>query len=179
MELAAGMTDQPQQFAQLFADVFTASEGVDAGKTIGAFVQEMLADTPPEALYVFSARAGDTLLGGILFSRLDFVQDPRRVFILSPVAVRTDHQAQGVGRKLIGFGLDRLRADGVDVAMTYGDPAYYVKTGFQPVTEDEASPPLPLSHPHGWLGQALNGQPLAPLVGPSRCVSALNKPELW
>ena len=67
----------------------------------------------------------------------------------------------------------------MDVAVTYGDPAFYGKVGFAPITEDQVRPPCTLSFPHGWLGQSLTGRPLAPLKGPSRCVAALDKPEYW
>jgi len=74
--------------------------------------------------------------------------------------------------------LEDLRSLDVDFVVTYGDPAYYGKVGFQPITEEFARAPLPLSQPHGWLGQSLTGR-AAPIAGPSRCVRAFNRPELW
>lgn len=179
MDFSSGLTRDPSEIIRLFADVFSASEGPEEGAAIGGFVRELLNSTPPEDILVCTAQHDHELLGCAIFSRMTFSQDTRNVFILSPMAVQTGRQKTGIGQALISYGLDRLRAAGVDVVLTYGDPAYYCKTGFVQITEDTAQPPLKLSHPHGWLGQALDGFDLKPLKGPSRCVSALNNPLLW
>ncbi len=166
------------QIALLFEQVFEASEGAAEGQLIRTFVTDLMA-TPEADLFAFTYWVGDVLAGCIFFSRLIFVQDRRQAFILSPVAVRTDRQRGGVGQHLILFGLDTLRDEGVDFVVTYGDPAYYGKTGFRPISEDFAQAPLKLSHPHGWMGQFLSDRDTAPMRGPSRCVNALNRPELW
>jgi putative acetyltransferase len=110
---------------------------------------------------------------------MSYAGDARQVFVLAPVAVATDRQGQGVGTALIRHGLDALRARGVDVALTYGDPAYYGRIGFRPITTEIAAAPYPLQFPHGWLGQALDGGPLRPLVGEVACVPALADPAFW
>lgn len=167
------------ELSDLFREVFSVSEGAGEGTLIGALVSDLLATTAKDGLMVALALDGEVLVGCILFSRLCYDQDPRQVFLMAPVAVRTERQKTGVGQKLIGFGLDALRQNKVDWAVTYGDPSYYCKSGFQPITEETARAPLPLSMPHGWLGQSLGGEGMTPIKGPSRCVSAFNKPELW
>ena len=162
----------------LFTESFTASEGAEEGALIGALVRDML-DTPEDDLAVFLSLDADWLTGGICFSRLSFPRDPRRVFLLSPVAVATADPGKGVGQALLRHGLQTLKARGVDVAVTYGDPTYYGKVGFRPVTTDSVAPPQPLTQPEGWLVQSLDGAPLAPLQGPSTCVAALNDPGYW
>lgn len=179
MDFSTGLTRNPSEIIRLFEDVFSASEGPEEGAAIGAFVSELVNGTPPEDVLVCMAYQDHELLGCAIFSRMTFSQDTRNVFILSPMAVQTGRQKTGIGQALISYGLDHLRTSGVDVALTYGDPAYYCKTGFAQITEDTAQPPLKLSHPHGWLGQALDGHELKPLKGPSQCVSALNNPSLW
>lgn len=174
-----GHNGRGSEIEALFTDVFTASEGADEGRLVGSLVRGLMETTPDEDLYVFSAMEENTLLGCIFLSRLRFDQDERQVFILSPVAVSTKHQRSGVGQALIHHGLDQLRAAGVDFVVTYGDPGYYCKTGFQPITEAFARAPLRLSHPHGWIGQPLSARGDAPLQGASRCVPALNQPALW
>ena len=163
----------------LFTDVFSASEGAQEGKVIGALVREFMISTPDEDLYVFSAVEEGDLQGCIFLSRLRFDRDDRQVFILSPVAVRTISQKTGVGQALINHGLDRLCAAGIDFVVTYGNPNYYCKTGFRPIPEEFAQAPLKLNHPHGWLGQSLSETEPSPLKGASRCVDALNRSELW
>ncbi|KQI69369.1 acetyltransferase [Loktanella sp. 3ANDIMAR09] len=179
MEFHLGHPGRAQEIRDLFAATFAASEGADEGALIGAFVARMMRETADADLFVWSACDDGELLGCIFLSRLTYPQDDRTAFILSPVAVRTDLQGRSIGQKLIAHGLDDLRRRGVDFMMTYGDPNYYVKTGFTPITEDFAKAPLPLSFPEGWLGQSLTVADQKPLVGPSSCVAALNNPDLW
>ncbi|MFV1874726.1 GNAT family N-acetyltransferase [Nioella sp.] len=162
----------------LFTDSFAASEGAEEGALIGGLVEKML-ETPAQELCVYTASDAGRLIGCICFSRLDYPQDPRQVMLLSPVAVATSAQGKGVGQALITHGLNALRAEGIDMAITYGDPAFYGRVGFSALTEEMAPPPLPLSHPEGWIGQSLSGADLSPLKGPSSCVAALNKPDYW
>lgn len=117
--------------------------------------------------------------GGIVFSRLTYEQDERTVFVLAPVAVATDEQGKGIGQRLLTHGLAALRNAGVDIVMTYGDPNYYAKVGFVPISEADAQAPFRLKQPEGWQGQSLTNRALAPLKGPSRCVEALNDPVFW
>lgn len=179
MEFCSGHVTREQAISELFTASFSASEGADEGKMIGEFVRDMMETTPSKDLFVWSACDDKVVLGCIFLSRLTFVQDDRTVFILSPVAVRTDRQKTGVGQKLIAYGLDDLRQKGVDFVVTYGGPNYYSKTGFKQITEEFAQAPLKLSFPEGWLGQSLSNKDERPLIGPSRCVPALDKPELW
>ncbi|CUH41733.1 GNAT family N-acetyltransferase [Ruegeria atlantica] len=179
MKFTTGKDEWEAALPGLFRRVFTASESDEEGTAIGALVSDLLTTTPNGDLSAAIAHDGSLVLGCILFSRLRFDQDPRQVFLMSPVAVRTDRQKAGIGQRLIAFGLDGLRRDKVNFVVTYGDPNYYGKTGFFPISEKVAQAPLPLSHPHGWLGQSLTGAEMAPFKGPPHCVSAFNKPELW
>lgn len=169
-----------EEIAALFAAVFAASEGAEEGRLIGALARDLIATTPAADLRIFTARdAAGLLLGCILFTRMHYAGEARQVFLLSPVAVATAQQGRGIGQALIRHGLDALKAEGVDVALTYGDPAYYGRTGFRPVTEAEVAAPCPLQMPQGWLGQSLTAAPLAPLKGPVRCAQALADPGFW
>lgn len=179
MRFVSGFSLREQDIRDLFTSSFTASENADEGRLIGELTQDLMETTPSTDLVVWSAYEAQTLLGCIFLSRVTFAQDPRSVFILSPVAVKTEHQKQGVGQRLIATGLDDLRQKGADYVVTYGDPRYYAKTGFAQITEDFAQAPQRLNYPEGWLGQPLSDNGKQPLLGPSRCVSALNKPEIW
>ncbi|MEM7634662.1 MAG: N-acetyltransferase [Pseudomonadota bacterium] len=179
MEFFSGHISREQEICELFSTTFAASEGADEGKTIGRLANDLMDTTPTQDLFVFSAYDGQSLIGCIFFSRLSYDQDDRTVFLLSPVAVKTDQQNKGFGQKLLAFGLDQLRRKGVDIAITYGDPNYYRKVGFRQITEEFAQAPVKLNQPLGWLGQSLTKKDMVPLAGPSRCVEALNKPELW
>lgn len=168
-----------EDVAAHFAETFTAAEGPLEGALIGGLVRELLTDTPPRDLHVFLACEGEAIIGGAIFSRMRHDQDARQVFILSPMAVAPDRQGQGVGQALLRHALAALRAQGVDVALTYGDPAFYAKAGFAQITQAQAAAPFALQQPEGWLGQSLTDAPFTPLKGAASCVGALRKPDLW
>lgn len=179
MDFHSGHATRQQAILELFTATFSASEGADEGRVIGGLVRDLMKTTPGKDLVVWSAYKDQVILGCIFLSRLTFAQDDRTVFILSPVAVKTECQKSGIGQKLIAQGLDDLRQKDVDFVVTYGDPNYYARTGFRQITQAFAPAPFDLSFPDGWLGQSLSDQEDRPLIGPSRCVPALNKPEFW
>ena len=146
---------------------------------MGSLTGQLIADTPPDDLRVVTAWRDDMLLGGIFLSRLTYAGDPRTVFMMGPVAVATAHQGQHIGKRLISHGLDALRHQGVDIAVTYGDPAFYGRIGFEPVSEVDIPAPHPLQQPQGWVAQSLTRAPLTPLRGPARSVAAFDDPRLW
>ncbi len=179
MEFSTGPNGREDEIIRLFETTFTASEGTREGALIGHLVRRLLCGTAPQDTFVFTAEEGGQIVGGIVFSRLRYALDDRTVFILSPVAVAPARQGTGVGQKLLAHGLDSLRMAGVDIVMTYGDPNFYAKVGFVPVSVSDAPAPHRLNHPEGWLWQSLTGHPPPPLKGPSRCVEALDDPVFW
>ncbi|ARN72873.1 GNAT family N-acetyltransferase [Oceanicoccus sagamiensis] len=163
---------------QLFVDVFGASEGMEEGLAIGGLVSNLIATTPSEDIFGFIATEDKQLVGSIFFTRMTF-DNGINAFILSPVAIATSAQGKGVGQALINFGINVLREHGVALLLTYGDPAYYGKVGFKPISEQVVKAPQIMSQPEGWLGQSLLGEDIVPIAGCSACVEALNKPEYW
>lgn len=163
----------------LFEETFTASEGAAEGATIATFVGRMLDRTDRQDLRVFTTWDGNDLVAGVLFSKLVYSEDSRVVMILSPMAVATTRQGEGIGQSLILHGLETLRSEGIDVVITYGDPNFYSKVGFKTLSLADAAAPLPLSYPQGWLGQSLSSVSFEPLKGDCRCVPAFNDPSLW
>ncbi|MFY0618594.1 GNAT family N-acetyltransferase [Shimia sp.] len=172
-------TPDAAQITTLFADTFAASEGEAEGVLIGTLVKNLLRDRHSDGTRVFTATDNTVLVGAVFFSPMPYTDDPRKVVLLSPMAVTTARHGQGIGQALIKHALVSLRTKGVDVALTYGDPAFYGKVGFQPITEDIAPAPHPLSFPHGWMGQSLTDAPLTRLTGAPDCVTALNDPQVW
>ncbi|MBY6213091.1 N-acetyltransferase [Microbulbifer agarilyticus] len=162
----------------LFTRVFSASEGVDEGRSIGHLVSSLIATTPADALIGCVAKEGERTVGAIFFSRLT-VPNGQQAFLLSPVAVASEVQGTGVGQGLIRFGLDQLRGRETDLVFTYGDPAFYSKVGFVPVSEELVQAPYPLSQPIGWLGQSLDGNSIPAMQGRTECVPAFANPDYW
>ena len=179
MNISCNPKGREQGLVDLFKATFTASEGAEEGTLIAGLVHRQLVETPAQDIHVFMAEEDGLLLGACVFTRLTYAQDARTVFVLAPVAVMPERQGQGIGQALLRHGLKALRDAGVDVAITYGDPDYYQKVGFQPISEGDASAPHRLQFPHGWLGQSLTNRPWSALIGPSSCVPALDDPVFW
>ena len=179
MNISTGFAGREQALIDLFAASFTASEGPDEGELIDNLVRDLLADTPSTDIRVFCAEDKGNLIGAAIFTRLTYPEDAHVVFLLSPMAVASKRQRQGIGQALLTNALNALRYEGVQVAITYGDPNYYGRVGFAPITEDQASAPMTLSFPHGWIGQSLTEEQMPDLQGPSTCVRALNRSDVW
>ncbi|MCV2403146.1 N-acetyltransferase [Marinomonas sp. C2222] len=178
MKLSLFDESQFYEVIDLFKRVFSASESEEDGQVIADFVSNLITTTKPEDLIGCVAEDNGGVIGCIFFSRLT-VPSGQEAFILSPVAVLTNVQGTGIGQKLIRYGLDHLKSLGVHLAFTYGDPSYYCKTGFEPISENIVKAPCSLSQPMGWLAQALNGSEIHTMVGETACVEALNDPSLW
>ncbi len=178
MNLSTYNPNNADEVEQLFIKTFSNSEGQSEGEVIGSLVRDFMASTDANDLYCFIATENEQIIGSIFFSRMTF-ESGINAFILSPVATHTDHQGKGVGQKLINFGLDTLKENGVELVITYGDPNFYSKVGFGGITEQVVPAPLKLKYPEGWLAQSLVGDEIEPIAGKSYCVEELNKPELW
>ncbi len=96
-----------------------------------------------EHLIVEALRAADALelslvaeidgavVGHIAFSAAGIGATSSGWFLLGPVAVLPDHQGNGIGRELVGTGLDVLRSRGACGCVLVGDPAFYRRFGFR------------------------------------------------
>jgi predicted N-acetyltransferase YhbS len=179
MKLSTFSKSQTKALAELLRRAFTTSEGEQEGEMVKSLVEELVATTPQEQLIGFVAKNHqDKLLGAIFFSQFQLPDGPES-YLLSPVGVSTEAQSSGIGQALITYGLEYLKIKGVELVVTYGDPNYYKRVGFQQVSEDLIPAPYNLSQPHGWMAQSLNEQTMPTLTGPSRCVEAFSKAEYW
>jgi predicted N-acetyltransferase YhbS len=167
-----------KEVTSLFTSVFTSSEGEKEGMLIGSLSSELASSIDNEETLCFGAYENDALLGAIFFTRLQF-NSPIQVYMLAPVAVRTEDQGKGIGQSLISYGLNELKKRSVSVVVTYGDPSYYSKVGFQAISEDLILAPLKLSMPFGWLGQSLTAEPIPAIDGRPACVKEFNDPVYW
>ena len=166
------------QLEAFFNAVFSASEGADEGRLIAELAGQLAAAIDDHDVIGFATFEGDTIIAAIFLTRLRFAE-PVDVFMLAPVAVSTAQQGRGIGQSLINHALDQLRARSVSVVVTYGDPGYYARVGFEPLAESVVQAPLPLSMPQGWLGQSLSGASVPSIDGRPACVAAFNNPAYW
>ena len=162
----------------LFTSVFSSSEGQDEGRLIGSLASRLSSKIDNREIICFGTYEEESIIGSIFFTRLRF-DEAIKVYMLAPVAVSTRHQGKGVGQALINYGLDELKDRSVSVVITYGDPSFYSKVGFHPLSENVIQAPLRLSMPEGWLGQSLSEEPIPVINDRPECVEAFNDPVYW
>jgi predicted N-acetyltransferase YhbS len=166
------------EVTELFTAVFTASEGEKEGVLIGSLCSELASNIDNEETICFGAYENESLVGSIFFTRLKF-SSTIQVYMLAPVAVSTENQGKGIGQALINYGLNELKKRSVSVAVTYGDPSFYSKVGFQALSENVIQAPLKPSMPFGWLGQSLTGDPIPAINERPVCAKEFNDPVYW
>lgn len=162
---------------ELFTSVFSASEGEEEGRLIGQLSSQLASNIGDEKL-CFGCYENDSLVGAIFFTRLKF-SSPIQVYMLAPVAVATRYHGKGVGQALINYGIEELKKRSVSIIVTYGDPKYYSKVGFQALSEQDIQAPLKLSMPFGWLGQSLIEAPIPTIKERPTCVEEFDNPVYW
>ncbi|ULN66309.1 N-acetyltransferase [Vibrio gigantis] len=172
-----------ETITQLFTQTFTDSEGENEGKTVGKLANNLLTTTDPTELLCFvaeddSIESDSKVVGAIIFTPLTF-DDETKAYLLSPVAVSTQVQKRGIGQQLINFGLQILKEQGAELAVTYGDPSYYSRVGFEQITVEQIPAPFKLSYPHGWIAQSLIGGEIKVANEQSSCVEALAHAQYW
>ncbi|EAR10625.1 GNAT family N-acetyltransferase [Reinekea blandensis] len=165
-------------FTELFRTAFTIAEDEHEGALVADLTAGLVPLVDQDRVWCFGHYHDDALVGAIFFSRLEY-PSLAGVYLLAPVAVRTDFQRQGVGQTLIRYGLTVLAEQGAQVALTYGDPAYYGRFGFQPLSETLLQAPLTLSMPFGWQGQSLQGGTIPQCTERPQCVEPFANPALW
>ena len=167
-----------KEVIDLFTSVFSSSEGDDEGKLIGELVSKLAPNIDGKEVFCFGAYIQELLVGSVFLTRLRF-KESHSVYMLAPVAVRTEFQGKGIGQSLIKYGLEEMKNLSVPVVVTYGDPSYYSKLGFQPLSESVIQAPLELSMPEGWLGCSLAGEPIPAINERPTCVKEFNDPSYW
>lgn len=178
MKLSKFSLNDKKEIRQLFIKTFSDSEGESEGRLIGKLADDLMNHAAAKDVYGFVATLNEQITGCIFFSRMIF-SDGSNAFLLSPVAIHTNFQGKGIGQKLIKFGIDCLKEDGISLILTYGDPVFYSKVGFKQISELIINPPFELSQPEGWLGQSLAGKEIKPIAGKPSCVKAFNHSSLW
>jgi len=186
LQFTSSQTVDQDAIQTLFIQTFSDSESPEEGAMIGKLVNDLMHTTEPQDLFGFVALENEQVIGAIFFSRLWFDASDK-VFLLSPVAVHTQHQGKTIGQQLIRYGLQQLiryglqqlKTEGAQTIFTYGDPAFYGKVGFAQTAQTIAKAPFPLSQLEGWLGLSLDAGEIEGALGNSRCVTAFNNAAYW
>ena len=117
---------------ELVEKVFTEHENADEGRLVRALVEEIRSKEYylPE-LELLMLEDGE-VIGYVMFSRFHIEgKYTDRLVLLSPAAVKTSCQRQGISRELIEYGLKKAAEMGFTAAMVEGNPANYRARGFQ------------------------------------------------
>ncbi len=117
---------------ELVEQVFTEHENADEGKLVRALVEEIRSKEYylPE-LELLMLEDGE-VVGYVMFSRFHIEgRYTDRLLLLSPAAVRSDCQRQGISRELIEYGFKKAAAMGFTAAMVEGNPANYRSRSFK------------------------------------------------
>jgi putative acetyltransferase len=123
-------TERPHDHAAV-REIHRAAFGA-SGARVAPLVDALRSDDPA-ALGLVAELAGE-VVGHVMFSR-SLLDAPRRLVaiqVLSPLAVRPDHQRRGIGGALVRHGLQLLDDRGVPLVFVEGDPRYYARLGFAP-----------------------------------------------
>jgi len=168
-----------QEVVQLFYDTFKASENEEEALAVSGLVKNYLKNYPRENLKGYVAVESGEIVGCVFFSQLIYPKSDKKVFILSPMAVKTEFHGRRIGQTLINFAHQELKKEKVNITTTYGDINFYSKTGYEHVSEDKISAPLNLTYPEGWLAYSLDNNTSLDIEGSSTCIPELNDQSLW
>ena len=164
-------------------DVHSAAFGPSEAPRIIQLVDEALSDRESGQVLSQVAEREGRVVGHVLFTpaTVETGDAPVTASILAPLAVHPDVQRQGIGGRLIAAGIETLRDSGVALVFVLGDPAYYRRSGFEPVGELILTAPYPLSpaYAEAWMVLALRPDFLGRVRGQVRCAPALDHEELW
>ena len=117
---------------ELVEQVFTEHENADEGKLVRRLVEEIRSKKYylPE-LELLMLEDGE-VVGYVMFSRFHIEgRYTDRLVILTPAAVKTSLQRQGISRELITYGLRKAAEMGFTAALVEGNPANYRARGFK------------------------------------------------
>ena len=162
----------------LFRSTFRSTEGEQEGNIIGDLASKLAATIDNADVFCFGAFQEPSIIGAVFLTRLRF-EDDALLYLLAPVAVSTLHQRAGIGSSLINFALNFIAKAGAEAVVTYGDPAFYARLGFKPLSERVLRAPMELSMPFGWLAQSLTNKPIQTRHGRPSCVEAFRNPAYW
>ncbi len=145
-------------------------------------VSDLLSDSSAEPIVSLLAFQADQPIGHILFTNAIFdPTQPVTACILAPLAVISEFQNKGIGRKLIERGIIILARMGIDLVFVLGHPTYYPKSGFEPAIPFgfDAPYPIPEKNHDAWMVRALSSDSKENFNGQVICADMMMKPEYW
>jgi len=153
--------------------------GAPEGETVSQLAVALLEDNTALPILSLVAEQDNEIIGNVIFSsvRIEGAESVS-AYILAPLAVTKFAQRNGIGTLLINKGLETLKERGAEIVLVYGDPNYYMRTGFK--AGHNLKPPQKLKYPEEtWMAQELVEGIFVKTRGAVRCALSLNSPEYW
>ena len=149
------------------------------GESVSQLARDLLEDKTALPILSLVAERGNEITGNVIFSSATIEgAEVIPTYILAPLAVARQEQGRGIGTRLIIKGLDALKKRGAEIVLVYGDPNFYMRTGFK--SGHNLKPPYQLKYPiASWMAQELKENVLTKTRGVVRCALSLNSPEYW
>lgn len=169
---------EKETISQFFFNVFSQSDGEQEGRILQDLTFSLTDQIQNPMIIGIKAHASNEILGGIFLTRLQF-QEGIQAYLLAPVGVHPNHQGKKIGTQLIEYAVQYLKSQNTPFLMTYGDPKYYSRFGFQWVSTQTVPAPHPLSQPEGWLYKGILAESVMKLQGPVFCAEPFNQKDLW
>lgn len=175
MKIRESVEKDKESIRKVHQNAFDQSEG----ETVSQLAIDLLEDKTALPILSLVAEQDNVIIGNVIFSSV-YIEGVEGVsaYILAPLAVTRFEQRKGVGTLLINKGLETLKECGAEIVLVYGDPNYYMRTGFK--AGHNLKPPHKLQYPaEAWMAQELVERILTKTQGTVRCALSLNSPELW
>lgn len=169
---------KPKSVQQFFKKVFTKSESIKEGNIVGNLSYKLSKLIDDKNIIGIEGKINNKIVAYIFLTKLYFKED-YLVYLLAPVAVDSNYQKKGLGQKIIQFALKYLKKQNADLLMTYGDPNYYLKSGFKKTKVTLIPAPYKLSQPIGWLVNKISPKRPIKLRSKPSCVLPFKNKKLW
>jgi predicted N-acetyltransferase YhbS len=159
VKIRESVEDDKKSIRQVHLNAFDHSEG----ETVSQLAIDLLEDKTALPILSLVAEQDNEIIGNVIFSSL---------------AVTRFAQRKGKGTLLISKGIETLKERGAEIVLVYGDPNYYMRTGFK--ADHNLKPPHKLRYPEeAWMAQELAEGILSKTQGTVRCAMSLSSPEYW
>lgn len=178
MNIAHILPNEKKEISNFFYDVFFQSEGKQEGLTLQELTLQLTDQIQDPSILGIKAHSNSEILGSLFLTQLQF-QEGIQAYLLAPVGVHPNHQGKKIGTQLIEYAVQYLKSQDIPFLMTYGDPKYYSRFGFQGVSEQVLPPPFPLSQPEGWMYRGIKLNRIPVITGKALCVEPFNQRNLW
>ena len=171
-------TNKSKSIQLFFKKVFTKSEGKKEGNIVSKLSFKLAKLIDGENVIGIEAKIKTKIVGYIFLTKLQYKEN-YLVYLLAPVAVHSNYQKKGLGQKIIQYGIKCLKKQNVDLLMTYGDPNYYLKSGFKKTKVTLVPAPYKLFQPIGWLANKISSKRSIKLRSKPSCVLPFRNKKLW